>query len=145
MERVHATVADMPVPESVKGLLRIPWALDYAGRVEDKHTEDEVVELVQDWAPDLVGPAVLIRERLGWDRTHGVNHDDMWKWSFRGLMLDSWVLIMRELGVEEQEAQATLSTVERQVTNTLPEVWRVFSTEVHEQRALAGHKDGIHQ
>jgi hypothetical protein len=79
----------MPVPEDVKGLLRIPWALDYAGRVHDKDTEEEVVGLVEDWALGLAAAALVIREQLGWDRTHGVNHDAMWKWSFRGLMLDS--------------------------------------------------------
>ena len=134
VESVHATVADMPVPEDVKGLLRIPWALDHAGRVQDKDTEDEVVGLVEDWAPGLAAAALVIREQLGWDRTHGVNHDAMWKWSFRGLMLDSWLVLMQELGVEEQEAQATLMSVEKQVGRSLPEVWRVFSTEVHEQR-----------
>jgi hypothetical protein len=50
---------------------------------------------------------------------------------------------MQELGVEEQEAQATLMSVESQVSRSLPEVWRVFSTEVHEQRALSGHKESI--
>jgi hypothetical protein len=43
-------------------------------------------------------------------------------------MLDSWLILMQELGVEEQEAQATLMSVERQVSRSLPEVWRVFST-----------------
>ena len=47
-------------------------------------------------------------------------------------------------GVDEQEAQATLMSVEKQVSRSLPEVWRVFSTEVHEQRALSGHKEIIH-
>ena len=36
-------------------------------------------------------------------------------------------------------------SVEKQVSRSLPEVWRVFSTEVHEQRALSGHKQGIHR
>jgi hypothetical protein len=51
---------------------------------------------------------------------------------------------MQELGVEEQEAQATLMSVEKQVSRSLPEVWRVFSTEAHEQRAPSGHKESIH-
>ena len=49
VESVHATVADMPVPEDVKGLLRTPWALDHAGRVQNKDNEEEVVDLVVDW------------------------------------------------------------------------------------------------
>ena len=61
VESVHATVAGMPVPEDVKGLLRIPWALDHAGRVQDKDTEEEVVHLVEDWAPGLAAAALPIR------------------------------------------------------------------------------------
>ena len=88
---------------------------------------------------------MVIRERLGWDRTHGVNHGAMWQWTFKGLMLDSWLVLMQELGVDEQEAHATLMSVEKQVSRSLPEAWRVSSTEVREQRALSGHKESIHR
>ena len=85
----------------------------------------------------MAAAVLVIREQLGWDRTHGVNHDSMWKWSFRGLMLDSWLALMQELGVDEQKTQATLMSVEKQVSRSLPEVWRVFSAEVHERRPLS--------
>ena len=51
----------MSVPEDVKGLLRIPWALDHAGRVQDKDIKDEVVGLVEDWAHGLAAAALVIR------------------------------------------------------------------------------------
>ena len=35
--------------------------------------------------------------------------------------------------------------VEGQVGRSLPKVWRVFSTKVHGQRALSGHKESIHR
>ena len=60
-----------------EGTPRIPWALDHAARVQDEDTEDEVVGLVEDWAPGLAAAALVMREQLGWDRTHGVNHDAM--------------------------------------------------------------------
>ena len=81
--------------------------------------------MVEGWAPGLAAAALVFREQLGWDRTHVVNHDAMWKWSFRGLSrptLDSWLVLMQGLGVEEQKAQATLMSVEEQVGRSLPEV-----------------------
>ena len=38
-----------------------------------------------------------------------------------------------------------MMSVEKQVSRSLPDVWRVFSTEVYEQRALSGHKESIHR
>ena len=75
---------------------------------------------MEDWAPGMAATALMIREQLGyrWDRTHGVDHDAMWNWSFRGLMSDSWLVLTHELGVEEQEAQATLMSVQKQVSCT---------------------------
>ena len=90
-------------------------------------------EVMQGWAPELVAVTAAIQEDLCWHQPQGTHHDDLWKLSFKGLMLDHWVAVLAEMDVERPQATAMLLKVETTIAAALPEVWSVFSAESHQQ------------
>ena len=105
---VHKLVAAMDVSPYAKKIMGLSWALGAEGCVRDRSTEEGMQELVGEWAPELEDVAAGLHQRLGWDREVGSHHDQLWKMSFKGLMLDNWATALRSLGIKKQKANAML-------------------------------------
>ena len=101
-------------------------------------------ELVSGWAPDLEGVAAELHQLLGWDREAGSHHDQLWKPSFKGLMLDNRVTMLGNLGIKKPKASAMLQQVEVAVAGTLTGVWKVFTEEAHETNSGTTKREARH-
>ena len=85
--------------------------------------------MMQGWSPELIAAAAAIQEDLCWHKPYGSHHDDLWKLSFKGGMLDHWVAVLAEMDVQKPQATAMLLEVETTIAAALPEVWNAFSAE----------------
>ena len=142
---VHQLVATMDVSDYAKKIMGLSWALDAEGCVRDRSTEEGMQELVSGWAPELEDVAVELHQRLGWDKEVGSHHDQLWKMSFKGLMLDNWVTVLGDLGIKKAKAHAMLQQVEKAIAGTLTGVWKVFTEEAHEANAGTTKREARHQ
>ena len=130
---VHKLIDTLPVSPLARKVLGISWALDDSGCVRERTSLEGMQEVMQGWAPELVAATAAIQEDLCWHQPQGTHHDDLWKLSFKGLMLDHWVAVLAEMDVERPQATAMLLKVETTIAAALPEVWNVFSQESHQQ------------
>ena len=108
-------------------------------------TEEGIQELVSGWAPELEDVAVNLHQRLGWDRAVGSHHSQLWKMSPKGLMQDSWAIVLGSLGIKKPKANTMLQQVEVAIMGTLTGVWKVFAGEAHEANAGTTKREARHQ
>ena len=138
-------VATMHVSDYAKKIKGLSWALDAEGCVKDRSTEEGMQEPVSGWAPELEDVAPEVHQRLRWDKEIGSHHDQLWKMSFKGLMLDNWAIVLGDLGIKRPKASAMLQQVEKAIAGTLTGVWRVFTEEAHETNAGTTKREARHQ
>ena len=93
MAEVHALIDTLPVSPLARKVLGMSWALDESGCVRERTTLEGMQSVMQGWAPELVTATAAIQEDLCWHQPCGSHHDDLWKLSFKGVMLDHWVAV----------------------------------------------------
>jgi hypothetical protein len=130
--KIQQVLAALQLPASASKILACNWLLDNEGRAHDLSDAQELRGLLADWAPDIAHRAEHIQSTLVWNATQGPNRDNLRRWSFRGLMLDHWATLLAEMGVSRRASTAALDQLEKEVLRSLPSVWGVFSTLVHE-------------
>lgn len=130
-ERIRETISKLSLPAGAEQLLSTNWLLDAQGKAHDLSDMDNLDSVLQQWAPDISLKAQEVQERLGWASLQGPWKDDLRKWSFRGVLLNHWSTTMVELGCTPADAQAALLELETTIMKTVPDIWNIFSAEVH--------------
>ena len=128
-----------------KTIMGLSWALGAEGCVRDRSTEEGMQDLVSGWAPELEDVAAELHQRLGWDREVGSHHDQLWKMSFKGMMLDNWFTVIGGLVTKKSKASAMLQQVEVDIAGKLTGVWEVFTEKAHEANAGTTRREARHQ
>jgi hypothetical protein len=136
--RIGRVIEDLGLPIQASQVLHCNWLLDNEGRAHDLTDLQGLQELLRSWAPDIAERAEQIQTTLAWDATQGPHRDNLRKWSYRGLMLDHWTILLGELGVPRKASIAALHQVESEVLKSLPAVWGIFSSLTHDAE---GRKD----
>jgi hypothetical protein len=140
---IIAAIAKLALPEPVSQLLSLHWMLDDSGCAHDLNDLDNLAQLLHSWAPDIASKAEWIQKEMLWSAAQGAHKDNTRKWAFRGLMLDTWVSVMTELGVPPSDATAAISAIELTVLKSFPAIWVTFSELTHDGRDSERHRKSL--
>ena len=143
--RIQESIATLSLPEGVTQLLSTNWLLDEDGRAHDLTDLDMLETVLEEWAPDIALRASDVQKKLKWASTQGPWRDNLRKWAFRGVMLNHWSVTMVELGCTPADAQAALAELEVTIIKTVPDIWNVFSAEVHEEGGADSARAALEQ
>jgi hypothetical protein len=129
-------VTALPIPEGVRKLVALNWLVGDTGALVNIGSDDELTAILTQWAPELACTvqAVDLRAELLWTSPTGPHGDDLRKWAFKGVLPAHWNSLLAQHGVPPLVADASLLSIEKQVCEVVPELWREFCAAVHQDQ-----------
>lgn len=135
IKEIEDTVSRLTLNGPTEELLKAAWMLDPQGRIPELDTTEQLVNELNGWAPELQLKADHIKQTMIWVTSQGEKDarqtDNSRHTQVTGLLSNHWQTLITSMGATSAEAHHALVRVEKAVTNSLPSIWNVFTTELH--------------